>query len=48
MQVVTSIFLGYMIQKLEKIELIIDKMEKEILMLKLSVPKRRGDYGENK
>lgn len=42
--VICSGFFGYIYQKLEKLEGKIDRLEDDVVVLKLATPKRREDH----
>lgn len=44
--IVASIFLGYLISKLEKIEGKLNNLEDDLILLKASLPKRKNDLSE--
>lgn len=43
--VVGSAFIGYLVNKLERLEAKIDTIEADIIVLKIHIPKRKEDYG---
>lgn len=44
--IICSGFFGYIYQKLEKLEVKIDRLEEEVLVLKHSAPKRKDDHAD--
>ena len=44
--VICSGFFGYIYQKLEKMELKIDRLEEDILTLRMNSPKRKDDHAD--